>query len=794
MFRARATLRRSAASMAGPTAPMPQRPSQEGGSHVKPSRAAPFFSTERITVDAQTAAKPSFRWTQIVPAVAAHLCLGAPYAWSVFNSPLTREHGVILAATSDWSLGAIVPVVSCVFAVQGLSAALLGKYMEPLSARVNGLLSAATFGGGFMLGGLGVYIHNLPLLYLGYGVLGGLGIGLGYVPAVKNLMGWFPDRTGFASGITICGFGGAAVLAAPAGDAMMKRFARPPEYLGPVDALSVSTHEGARYATHPVTGENVNVVVANAHDMAHSLFPNLPEGVYAVGTGSTGIAETLATFGAVYFIVMATSALSYRSAPANFAPAGWKRPVQAAGAVQTYVPIDNVMKTPQFWMAFTMLGCLATAGLATASVAKTLMLDIFRPGLPMLVTAGFASGYVMSLSMANLGGRLVWSSVSDIIGRRRMFTYMTFGSIPLYLAMPYLTQHNDSVLAMSAFYGSSLLAFSFFGAAYSMLPALEADLFGKKAITATHGRMLLASSTAAIAGPSLIVALRSSAEVSAIRNLAQLCNPEDFFNRFGAPLSSLDQLIETKLVTISKLMAIVPPGTVDPSSFLYNDTLYFSAGLSASTHSLFVLFFSFLLLSCSVLVAGIATRMLRPVDPKFLVIDHGTSSDTKLPLSSLARVFIVCVDASPASVSAYAWALSQATPGLDMMIPLAIVDRQITEVPRLLHKYVMAAKEKGIFVTPLFSPSNNVGSALAAVVRAKNPYCVVLGKGERSQLAEFIVGAVKQVPVVAFVQADEKLTLKDYEEVAVRTDVTWEQLIATDGSIYEAHSKHNVQK
>jgi hypothetical protein len=378
------------------------------------------------------------------------------------------------------------------------------------------------------------------------------------------------------------------VLAAPAGDALMKRFARVPEYLGPVDSLHLSTHQGARYATHPLTGENVNVVIANASDLATSHFKGLAEGVYVVGSGSTGVAETLMTFGATYFVVMAAASLFYRSAPASFAPAGWKRPVAAAGAVQTYVPIDNVMKTPQFWMAFTMLGCLATAGLATASVAKTLMLDIFRPGLPMLVTAGFASGYVMSLSLANLAGRLVWSSVSDAIGRRKMFTIMTFGSIPLYLAMPYLTQHNDSVLAMSAFYGSSLVAFSFFGAAYSMLPALESDLFGKKAITATHGRMLLASSTAAIAGPSLIVALRSSAEVGAIRKLADLCNPADFAERFGAPLSSLDQLIETKSVTINKLMAIVPPGTVDPSSFLYNDTLYFSAGLSTF---FFIVFF-----------------------------------------------------------------------------------------------------------------------------------------------------------------------------------------------------------
>ncbi len=182
MFRARSALiRRPVASITG-----------SGAGAAVPPRTPSFFSPERSMVSAETAAKPSFRWTQIVPAVAAHLCLGAPYAWSVFNAPLTKEFGVLVASTSDWTLGAVVPVVSAVFAMQGLSAALLGKYMEPLSARLNGMLSAAAFGGGFMLGGLGVYIHSLPLLYLGYGVFGGLGIGLGYVPAVKNLMGWFP--------------------------------------------------------------------------------------------------------------------------------------------------------------------------------------------------------------------------------------------------------------------------------------------------------------------------------------------------------------------------------------------------------------------------------------------------------------------------------------------------------------------------------------------------------------------------------------------------------------------------
>ncbi len=348
-----------------------------------------------------------------------------------------------------------------------------------------------------------------------------------------------------------------------------------------------------------------------------------------------------------------------------------------------------------------------------------------------------------------------------------MFTIMTFGSIPLYLAMSHLTQHNDSVLAMTAFYGSSLLAFSFFGAAYSMMPALEADLFGKKAITATHGRMLLASSLAAVTGPSVIVALRARAEFTAIRNLAEQCDALTFQEKFGAPLSSLEQLIESKTVSINSLLSILPSNTVDPSSFMYNDMLYFSASL--------------------MMIAGIATLMLRPVASKFLVVDTGDTK-TIIPSSKLGRTILVCVDDSSASQSAYAWALSQAVPGRDMMLPVAMVQNQIQQVPKLLHRYVQAAKEKGVYVTPLFCPSLQLGDALAAVIRAKKPDVVVLGKRDgRSQLAAHLLEQVN-APIVALVAESLDWSIKEYDNQDVRMNVDWNQL---ESDVYEAKSKHN---
>jgi hypothetical protein len=256
--------------------------------------------------------------------------------------------------------------------------------------------------------------------------------------------------------------------------------------------------------------------------------------------------------------------------------------------------------------------------------------------------------------------------------------------------------------------------------------------------------------------------------MAAIHDLASKCDLIKFQETFGAPISALDQLIASKSVTISKLLSILPSDTIDPSSFMYNDTLYFSAGLMT--------------------VAGIATLMLRPVAAKFLVVDHGDKS-ASLPASKIERTILVCVDDSAASKSAYAWALAQAKPGKDMMMPIAVVPLKIQEVPKLLHPFVQAAKEKGVFVTPLFCPSNNLGEALTAVILAKNPNVVVLGKRDgRSQLAAHLIERIR-TPIVALVEESPDWTIREYDQLQVRNNVDWNEL--KSGELYEAKSKHN---
>jgi len=266
------------------------------------------------------------------------------------------------------------------------------------------------------------------------------------------------------------------------------------------------------------------------------------------------------------------------------------------------VHIDTVMKTPQFWQIWLAFGTLSSAGMAVVSVAKTMMVEIFSKALPYIVTGAFTSGYIMMISVANLGGRLLWSSASDYIGRKTVFTIFFFTSIPLFMLIPTLVSQvstTASVVPLAIFYGSTLIIYSMFGAGYATTPAYEADLFGSKYCGAIHGRMLTASSTASVVGPMTITAMRSHAEHAAIHDLVSKVDPNTFQSKFGAPLSELDVLVKAKTVTINKLMHLVPEGTPDPTPFLYNTTMYTAAGL--------------------LVIGVIANFSIRPVNPKYMI-------------------------------------------------------------------------------------------------------------------------------------------------------------------------------
>jgi len=559
-------------------------------------------------------ASPSFRnrWAMVAPAFLTHMCIGSPYAWSVMSGPCSRDLGFVASAADDWSFSEATMPMSIVFILQGLSAAMAGKWQTKVGSRTVLVTAAGCFGGGLMLGSVGIATHNLPLLYLGYGVMAGTGVGIGYTPPVQSLIQWFPDRKGIASGMTIAGFGSGALLFAPMSGYLMDKFKKFPDYVGALDKVEVTNEAGRLFAQYE--GKATEVVMANATDLANLPYSGLAEGYYAVGTGDTGASTALAVMGSGYLAIMLGSAFTIRRPAPGYVPDGYTPPAigSAAAGPAGNVHFDNVLKTPQYYMLATTFFCVATGGMGIFSVAKPMMTQVFSGALPGLVTVSFATSYLLAVSAGNLGGRLGWAAFSDKFGRRTSFNIFTLGSIPLYLAVPFLVDQviiTESAVPLAAFCGTTVAAITMMGGTYAILPAYEADLFGAKYVGAIHGRMLLASTAAALAGPTLILTLRSASEKSALMDLLSKVDPAKFQETFGLPVEQAQELINAKTLTISKLLDILPADTLDPSPYLYNSTMYSMAGLMA--------------------VASISHRMLKPVDPKYFEKPEGVVVDAE---------------------------------------------------------------------------------------------------------------------------------------------------------------------
>jgi MFS family permease len=290
-------------------------------------------------------AGPGFnRWLVPPASIAIHLCIGSVYAWSVFNPALTRQLGVVSPAADDWSLTSVVWIFSVAIVFLGLAAAFAGKWLEKVGPRMVGTVAAFCWGGGFLIGSAGIASHQLWLVYLGYGALGGCGLGLGYVSPVSTLLRWFPDRRGMATGMAIMGFGGGAMIAAPVKGWLLSIYAKAPEYLGTREAID-TVIEGGRVFAQTANGM-VEVVIASASQAA-ALPGGGEAGVYVVGTGDTGASSTFLTLGIVYFIVMIIASFSYRVPAEGWKPEGWEPKPAASGLItKNHVHIDQALKTP----------------------------------------------------------------------------------------------------------------------------------------------------------------------------------------------------------------------------------------------------------------------------------------------------------------------------------------------------------------------------------------------------------------------------------------------------------------
>ena len=404
------------------------------------AQPAPFFSKEA------TVAPPGFsRWMVPPAALAVHLCIGQAYAFSVFNAPLTKVIGITASAPDDWSLTTLGWIFSLAIVFLGLSAAFGGKWLERVGPRRTMLTAACCFGGGFLVSALGVYLHQIALLYLGYGVIGGIGLGLGYVSPVSTLIRWFPDRRGMATGLAIMGFGGGAMIAAPLSVMLMKHFA---------------------------------------------------------SETSVGVAQTFVVLGIAYFISMSIGALAIRVPAPDWKPANWTPPATTKKLVSSeHVHIDEALKTPQFYLIWLVLFLNVTAGIGVLGQASVMIQESFKD----TVSAGAAAGFVGLLSLFNMGGRFVWASASDWVGRKNTyFIFFVFGAL-LYYAVPQFAQSGNIVFFVLAF----CLILSMYGGGFATVPAYLADMFGTAFVGGIHGRLLTAWAAAGVAGPVLVNYVRA---------------------------------------------------------------------------------------------------------------------------------------------------------------------------------------------------------------------------------------------------------------------------------------------
>ncbi len=546
-------------------------------------------------------ARPGFnRWLVPPASIAIHLCIGSVYAWSIFNPALIRVFGVVTPAADDWSLSNVVWIFTVAIVFLGLAAAFAGKWLEDVGPRTVGVVAAICWGGGFLIGGLGIALHQLWLIYLGYGVIGGCGLGLGYVSPVSTLIRWFPDRRGMATGMAIMGFGGGAMIAAPLKDWLIKIFYSAPEYLGTLAEVNLITEAGRRFAQF--AGQLREVTVIGPNDVANMIIPG-PEGVYLVNTGTVGVAQAFVVLGVIYFLVMMIAAFSYRLPAPGWKPEGWSPPDDAQRAKKMIsshdVDIDEALKTPQFYQLWIVLCFNVTAGIGVLSVARTMMTEIFGTTLPELVDGAFAATYVVMISVFNMLGRFFWASTSDYIGRRTTYWIFFALGIALYVSIPYTAYQvsvSPAVLWLIYFYAVTMIIFTMYGGGFATIPAYLADIFGTRYVGGIHGRLLTAWSTAGVLGPLAITSLRDSASASAINDLAATVDPVAFQAAFGAGVSQLQTLVEQNTVTIANLMEIAPVGTINPTSSLYNTTMYLMAALLA--------------------IALLSNAFMRPVDAK----------------------------------------------------------------------------------------------------------------------------------------------------------------------------------
>jgi hypothetical protein len=403
----------------------------------------------------QLVARPSFNRQWLLPAsIINHASLGAIFAWGSLSQPLLRLNGVLVPAASDWTLGDISFTFSLV--VGGFAwAAVFGKYHDRWGPRACGVLGGLQVGAGFGLGSLAIASHNLPLLY-GGGLIWGLSMGWAYVPALANVIKWYPESKGFASSAVVVGYGGGPLIATPLYYGLIQHFQKAPEYVGAAGEVVLANHDGRLYTFAEALGQDVEVVVATAADIQKSAFLSeaCEAGVYIVGSGSTGASEAFACMGSVYASAIVLAAYVHRLVPETPTPEKEQHPIATTaitGASEACVaakdgggrdearedppaadlseaqlrnftvPPEVAVRSPQFWLMYGGFGLSITGAYGMLSSSALMLTECYGGpnGLPEVVTPLFAAQFVSMTAVFNLGGRLFWANASGLSSRAR---------------------------------------------------------------------------------------------------------------------------------------------------------------------------------------------------------------------------------------------------------------------------------------------------------------------------------------------------------------------------------------
>ncbi|SOC82364.1 Nitrate/nitrite transporter NarK [Ensifer adhaerens] len=435
--------------------------------------SAGILDRERIV------AQPGFnRWLVPPAALAIHLCIGMAYGFSVFWLPLSNALGAntpetcktmslasaLFTTQCNWRVADLGWIYTLFFVLLGSSAAIWGGWLERAGPRKAGVVSAICWCGGIAIAAFGVMTHQLWMMWIGAGVIGGVGLGLGYISPVSTLIKWFPDRRGMATGMAIMGFGGGAMIGAPLADMLMKTFK---------------------------------------------------------GPDSVGVWQTFLIMAAIYFVFMMGGAFGYRIPPLGWRPEGWTPPAASAKPTMItahHVHLRDAHKTSQFWLIWAVLCLNVSAGIGVIGMASPMLQEIFGGrliGHPEIsftalspeqktAIAAIAAGFAGLLSLFNIGGRFFWASLSDRIGRKN--TYYTFFilGIVLYTLAPTAAHMGNQLL----FVGIFCIILSMYGGGFATVPAYLADIFGTQFVGAIHGRLLTAWATAGIIGPVVVNYIR----------------------------------------------------------------------------------------------------------------------------------------------------------------------------------------------------------------------------------------------------------------------------------------------